>query len=209
MDTGLGLSSQGAKVPYFFVPRKSACPLTHPPKFVRGCIFSPKSGKKQNTVLFYFSWNYFALQAVNFIGGALIKIKVKSCHCSTSFYPYLCCIFFWTITISFLYFPENCSNHTHSLVSNGYIFFPYRFFIHSHVFGWKCHKSKVYEKKQKNTVPPHVGYLWKWEVKYTKYGSGNPPSFSPHDDAKLENWKKKNTLQYKPRLQNQWLPCNS
>lgn len=94
MDTGLGLSSQGAKVPYFFVPRKSACPLTHPPKFVRGCIFSPKSGKKQNTVLFYFSWNYFALQAVNFIGGALIKIKVKSCHCSTSFYPYLCCIFF-------------------------------------------------------------------------------------------------------------------
>ena len=133
----------------FFCSSEKCMPTHSPPKFVRGCIFSPKSGKKQNTVLFYFSWNYFALQAVNFIGGALIKIKVKSCHCSTSFYPYLCCIFFWTITISFLYFPKNCSNQiTHSFQTA--ISFSHTGFLFTHTsLGENATKVKFTRKNKK------------------------------------------------------------
>ena len=64
--------------------------------------FFPKIGKKTKYSFILFFLKLFCTLSIQLYWRSSYKIKVKSCHCSTPFYPYLCCIFFLN---DFYFFP--------------------------------------------------------------------------------------------------------
>ena len=141
-----------AKVPYFF-PWKSLRPLTPPISEIIIFVFR-KPGEKNQLYLFFPRKSYIPL--TQFFWMSLNKKKRENVFFLNAILTPFYVVFFLPEICFFLciFFPENFSNFTYSLVSN-IVFFTgigkkrYTIFAQSLDFVQNCHKSKLFQEIKK------------------------------------------------------------